>query len=82
MLPKLMSIPLVPNPLKPINDYLISAPTGSGKTLAYSIPIVHVLTERYVTRLRALIVLPTRDLVVQVRETMEALAKGTNLTVS
>ena len=81
MLPKLMSIPLVGNPFQPMNDYLISAPTGSGKTLAYSIPIVHVLAPRRVTRLRALIVLPTRDLVVQVRETMEALAKGTNLTV-
>lgn len=82
MLPKLLSLQLVPWPTDPRNDFLISAPTGSGKTLAYCIPIIEMLTSRLVTRLRALIVLPTRDLVVQVRETLETLAKGTNLKVS
>ena len=40
------------------------------------------LSSRVVTRLRALVVLPTRDLVVQVRETFEAIAKGRGLKVS
>jgi ATP-dependent RNA helicase DDX51/DBP6 len=40
-----------------------------------------MLRTRLVTRLRAMIVLPTRDLVVQVRETLELLSKGTNLKV-
>jgi ATP-dependent RNA helicase DDX51/DBP6 len=40
-----------------------------------------VLSTRVVTRLRALVVLPTRDLVAQVRETFEALAKGRALAV-
>jgi len=75
-------LPLIPNPFKPLNDYLISAPTGSGKTLAYAIPIIKALEERKQIRLRTLIVLPTRDLVAQVRETMEGLAKGTGLVVS
>lgn len=39
------------------------------------------LAPRIVTRLRALIVLPTRDLVAQVRETIEVLSKGTKLKV-
>jgi ATP-dependent RNA helicase DDX51/DBP6 len=82
MLPKLLSLQLVPWPTDSRNDFLISAPTGSGKTLAYCIPIIEMLTSRLVTRLRALIVLPTRDLVVQVKETLETLAKGTNLKVS
>jgi ATP-dependent RNA helicase DDX51/DBP6 len=81
MLPKLLSLKLVPWPTDPRNDYLISAPTGSGKTLAYCIPIIEMLRTRLVTRLRAMIVLPTRDLVVQVRETLELLSKGTNLKV-
>ncbi len=34
------------------------------------------------TRLRALIVLPTRDLVNQVKETFEAVGKGRGLRVS
>jgi ATP-dependent RNA helicase DDX51/DBP6 len=82
MLPRLLSEQLVPPPYVPLNDYLVSAPTGSGKTLAYAIPLIEVIAQRIVPRLRALIVLPTRDLVVQVRETMEALAKGTGLAVS
>lgn len=40
------------------------------------------LQHRIVTRLRALVLLPTRDLVGQVRETFEAFIKGTGLKVS
>ncbi|KAL1937460.1 hypothetical protein VTO73DRAFT_13183 [Trametes versicolor] len=68
-------------PYDPPEDLCVSAPTGSGKTLAYVLPIVEVLSARIVTRLRALIVLPTRDLVVQVRETFEAVAKGRGLKI-
>ena len=39
------------------------------------------LSSRAVIRLRALVVLPTRDLVTQVRETFEAIAKGRGLKV-
>ncbi|CAG8480773.1 5060_t:CDS:10 [Paraglomus occultum] len=62
-------------------DICISAPTGSGKTLAYVIPIVEILSTRVVCRLRALIVLPTRDLVAQVKENFDAFCKGTDLKV-
>lgn len=40
-----------------------------------------ILSARTVTRLRALVVLPTRDLVLQVRETFEAVGKGRGLKV-
>lgn len=63
-------------------DLCISAPTGSGKTLAYVLPIVDILSKRVVTRLRAVVVLPTRDLVTQVKETFDAFVKGTNLVVA
>ncbi|ODN99600.1 ATP-dependent RNA helicase DDX51/DBP6 [Cryptococcus wingfieldii CBS 7118] len=81
ILPKLLPLRLVPLPYSSLSDYLISAPTGSGKTLAYAVPIIEILSRRTVTKLRALIVLPTRDLVMQVRDTMEALAKGTGLSI-
>ncbi|KAH9856463.1 DEAD-domain-containing protein [Lenzites betulinus] len=68
-------------PYDPPEDLCVSAPTGSGKTLAYVLPIVEVLSSRVVTRLRALVVLPTRDLVVQVRETFEAVARGRGLKI-
>ncbi|KAJ8462924.1 hypothetical protein ONZ45_g17762 [Pleurotus djamor] len=69
-------------PYAPPRDVCVSAPTGSGKTLAYVLPIVEMLSTRIVTRLRALIVLPTRDLVIQVRETFEATSKGRGLKIA
>ncbi|KII89763.1 hypothetical protein PLICRDRAFT_108662, partial [Plicaturopsis crispa FD-325 SS-3] len=68
-------------PYDPPRDVCVSAPTGSGKTLAYVLPITEILSARIVTRLRALIVLPTRDLVGQVRETFEAVGKGRGLKI-
>ena len=47
-------------------DLCINSPTGSGKTLAYALPIVQMLSTRAVKCLRALVVLPTRDLALQV----------------
>ncbi|KAF9914978.1 ATP-dependent RNA helicase dbp6 [Lobosporangium transversale] len=63
-------------------DLCVSAPTGSGKTLAYVLPIIEILSQRVVTRLRALVVLPTRDLCVQVKETFETFVKGTDLKIA
>jgi ATP-dependent RNA helicase DDX51/DBP6 len=80
MLPPLLSSGLIPDSTP--SDHLVSAPTGSGKTLAYCIPLVEILSTRQVTRLRALVVLPTRELVVQVKEVLDGLAKGTGLKVS
>ena len=62
-------------------DILCCAQTGSGKTLAFAIPIVQVLLNRRITRLRALIVLPTRDLANQVKTCFESLTFGSNLVV-
>ena len=47
-------------------DICVSAPTGSGKTLSYALPIIQVLKSRLVKRLRALILLPSRELASQV----------------
>ncbi|KAH7925484.1 P-loop containing nucleoside triphosphate hydrolase protein [Leucogyrophana mollusca] len=68
-------------PFNPPQDVCVSAPTGSGKTLAYVLPIIEILSSRIVTRLYALVVLPTRDLVTQVRETFEAVGKGRGLKI-
>ncbi|KAK0613331.1 P-loop containing nucleoside triphosphate hydrolase protein [Immersiella caudata] len=53
-------------------DVVVAAPTGSGKTLSYVLPMVHDISKGAVTRLRALIVLPTRELVQQVQQACEA----------
>lgn len=57
-------------------DLCVSAPTGSGKTLAYVLPVVEKLKERVVGRLRALVVVPTRDLVPQVVETFKSVSEA------
>lgn len=57
-------------------DVLISAATGSGKTLAYALPITRDISQGVVTRLRALVVLPTRELVKQAQDVFELCAKA------
>ena len=64
-----------------IGDILVNAATGSGKTLAYTIPIVQILSDRTVNRLRCLVIVPTRPLIHQVFETFDKLTKGTSLIV-
>lgn len=62
-------------------DICVCAPTGSGKTLAYVIPIVQTLAMRVVRRLRALVLVPTHDLVVQVTNVFTQMIVGTDLVV-
>ena len=63
------------------SDICVSAPTGSGKTLAYVLPIIQSLLQRVICHLRALIILPTKDLANQVKQVFEMFAEGTNLRV-
>ncbi|GAA5838237.1 hypothetical protein JCM3766R1_001870 [Sporobolomyces carnicolor] len=81
LLPPTARSPTLYAPFNPPRDVCVSAPTGSGKTLSYVVPIVETLQHRVVTRMRALVLLPTRDLVGQVRETFEGFAKGTGLKI-
>ncbi|KAJ2041407.1 ATP-dependent RNA helicase dbp6 [Coemansia sp. S16] len=64
-----------------VRDLCVSAPTGSGKTLAFVLPIVEKLRQRLVVRLRALVVLPTKDLAHQVKECFDFFCAGTDLRV-
>ncbi|RPB25641.1 P-loop containing nucleoside triphosphate hydrolase protein [Terfezia boudieri ATCC MYA-4762] len=64
------------------HDVLVSAPTGSGKTLSYILPVVQDISQRHVTRLRALVIVPTRELVSQVRDTTESLASGLKVGIA
>jgi ATP-dependent RNA helicase DDX51/DBP6 len=75
-------VPLVlPGIAKHRGDICVSAPTGSGKTLAYAIPLVELLKQKGMTRLRAIVVVPTRELVQQVTRELEGLASGTGVKV-
>uniref|UniRef100_A0A8C9MJ47 ATP-dependent RNA helicase n=1 Tax=Serinus canaria TaxID=9135 RepID=A0A8C9MJ47_SERCA len=62
-------------------DICVSAPTGSGKTLSFVIPIVQVLLDRVVCHVRALAVLPTKELAQQVSKVFNVYTDGTGLKV-
>jgi superfamily II DNA/RNA helicase len=61
-------------------DILARSPTGSGKTLAFAVPIVE-RTNPDDARPSALVLVPTRELCVQVTEELESLAGPKHLRV-
>ncbi|CBY10279.1 unnamed protein product [Oikopleura dioica] len=63
----------------PPRDLAVQAPTGSGKTITFLVPIVQKLMHRAIPSIRALIVLPTRELAKQVNDVLLELIKGTKL---
>ncbi|XP_074868666.1 ATP-dependent RNA helicase DDX51 isoform X2 [Carettochelys insculpta] len=63
------------------SDICVSAPTGSGKTLSFIIPVVQALLERVVCQVRALAVLPTKELAQQVSKVFNIYTDGTGLKV-
>src|SRR5215216_7078540 len=62
-------------------DVLARSPTGSGKTLAFAVPIVQRLESRD-ARPSALVLVPTRELAVQVAEEFHVIAKVRDLKVA
>lgn len=64
------------------HDVCICAPTGSGKTLSYALPVLAALAGRAAPALRALCVLPTRDLAGQVFAVLAELAPALGLTAA
>lgn len=60
------------------NNILASAQTGSGKTAAFALPIIECLQEPG-TKPRALILVPTRELAVQVSTQFKLFAKNMGL---
>jgi superfamily II DNA/RNA helicase len=74
-------------------DLVGLAPTGTGKTLAYGIPLADLLLRHKPvetggrrtdprTRLRALVLVPTRELTQQVAEEIRSLIRGSLLRVT
>src|ERR1700690_3945678 len=54
-------------------DVIGTAQTGTGKTLAFLIPVIEMLRNEPAAQARALVLLPTRELAMQVHEVYEGL---------
>lgn len=65
-------------------DLLGVAQTGTGKTAAFGLPILQLLNGKKYSQkgIKALILTPTRELAIQIDESLEAYGKHTNLTHS
>lgn len=65
-----------------VGDVILCAPTGSGKTLAYALPVVQDMLDRRMPRLRAIVLVPTRDLASQVFTVFSTLTKQFGIKIS
>lgn len=62
-------------------DMIASAQTGTGKTAAFLLPIIHkILEEPDDEHIKALIIVPTRELAVQIDQQLEGLSYYTSVS--
>lgn len=67
------------------DDVMAIAQTGTGKTAAFAIPVLHLLQQRYDIKKRkevkCLVMVPTRELAVQIAEAFVQIGKYTRLII-
>src|SRR6187455_1170510 len=66
------------------SDMLGQAATGTGKTAAFALPLLDILSQDTKTdrgKVRGLVLVPTRELAMQVAEALHKYAKGSHLNV-
>ncbi|WP_281889253.1 DEAD/DEAH box helicase [Paenibacillus sp. YYML68] len=61
-------------------DIVAQSQTGTGKTLAYVLPILHHI-EPTLREVQAMVLVPTRELGMQIVHTLEQLTEGTDIRV-
>jgi ATP-dependent RNA helicase RhlE len=62
-------------------DIIASAQTGTGKTAAFLLPLIHrLLNHRIDGQVGALIIVPTRELAIQISQHLEGLSYFTNIS--
>jgi len=62
-------------------DLIASAQTGTGKTAAFLLPVIHrLLSNRHDDKIGALVIVPTRELAIQISQHLEGLSYFTNIS--
>ena len=68
-------------PIMAGKDVIASAQTGTGKTAAFLLPVMHrLLTNHFDGKVGALIIVPTRELAIQISQHMEGLSYFSHLS--
>ena len=63
-------------------DLIACAQTGTGKTAAFLLPVLHLLSGRDSKSIGALILVPTRELAIQIDQQLEGLSYYTGISFS
>ncbi len=72
---------LVIPPIMAGRDVIASAQTGTGKTAAFLLPVMHRLLNNHVDgQVGALVIVPTRELAIQISQHLEGLSYFTHLS--
>lgn len=61
-------------------DVVAQSQTGSGKTLAYTLPLLHKI-DKSSKEVQAVVLVPTRELGIQILQTLEQLTEGSGIRV-
>ncbi len=63
-------------------DIIAAAQTGTGKTAAFLLPVIHkLITQSHETnKINAMIIVPTRELAVQIAQTLEGISYYTSIS--
>ena len=62
-------------------DIIASAQTGTGKTAAYLLPLIHkIISEKQDDFINALVIVPTRELAIQIAQNLEGLSYFTSIS--
>lgn len=64
----------------PYQDVHAQAQTGTGKTVAFGIPLLHAIDPK-VKAVQALVMAPTRELVLQIYESLKDVSRGLNISI-
>ena len=64
------------------NDLIACAQTGTGKTAAFLLPIIHKIANASGDYINTLIIVPTRELAIQIDEAFQGFAYFTNVTAT
>jgi superfamily II DNA/RNA helicase len=62
------------------NDLIACAQTGTGKTAAYLLPVMNSITEKRPAHTHTLVLVPTRELALQIDQQIQGLAYTLNIT--